>query len=59
MKDAYRYVGKGDLQGKHILLLDDLMTSGATLKTAARTLRRAGAKRITAAVLAITPLTER
>ena len=59
MKDAYRYVGKGDLQGKHILLLDDLMTSGATLKTAARTLRRAGAKRITAAVLAITPLTEK
>ena len=59
MKDAYRYIGKAELAGKHILLLDDLMTSGATLKAAARTLRYAGAKRITAAVLAVTPLTEK
>lgn len=59
MKDAYRYIGKVDLHGRHILLLDDLMTSGATLKAAARPLRRAGAKRITAAVLALTPLTEK
>ena len=59
MRDAYRYVGDGDLRGRHILLLDDLITSGATLTAAAKTLRRAGAKRITAAVLAMTPLTEK
>ena len=58
MRDAYRYTGKLDLRGKHILLLDDLMTTGATLKAAARTLRSAGAKKMSAVVLAITPLTE-
>ena len=59
MKDAYRYIGRVALKGKHILLLDDLMTSGATLKAAARTLRRAGAVRVSAAVLAVTPLTDK
>ena len=38
--------------GKHILLVDDVMTTGATSEEAARTLRRAGAARVTVAVLA-------
>ncbi len=54
MKNAYSYIGKGDLAGCQVILLDDVATSGATLMFASRLLRRAGAKRVTAAVLGST-----
>ena len=56
MKKAYSYIGKESLAGRHILLLDDVTTSGATLLYAARTLRRVGGKRLTVAVLGSTLL---
>jgi len=40
------------LTGQPVLLIDDVMTTGATLYEAARTLRRAGAGQIRALVLA-------
>jgi predicted amidophosphoribosyltransferase len=40
--------------GKHIVLLDDVMTSGASLASAARVLRGAGAAHITGLVFART-----
>jgi ComF family protein len=43
------------LQGRHVALVDDVMTSGATLREAALALRRAGAARVDAWVLARTP----
>ncbi len=43
------------LQGRNVALVDDVMTSGATLREAAATLRRAGAQRIHVWVLARTP----
>jgi predicted amidophosphoribosyltransferase len=43
------------LQGKKIVLLDDVMTTGASLNTAASVLRQAGAAHITALVFARTP----
>jgi ComF family protein len=43
------------VQGKRIVLLDDVMTSGATLQAASRLLRAAGAQHITGLVLARTP----
>jgi ComF family protein len=42
------------VQSKRVVLLDDVMTTGATLFEAARVLRRAGAQHITALVVART-----
>ncbi len=39
----------------HVLLVDDVMTSGATLREASTVLRRAGAERITVYAIARTP----
>lgn len=41
-----------DLEGKNVLLVDDVMTSGASLRAAALPLRQAGVRRITALVFA-------
>jgi ComF family protein len=43
------------LVGTHILLIDDVLTTGATLESAAETLRLAGVKKIDAAVIAHAP----
>lgn len=43
-----------DLQGKHVALLDDVMTTGASLDELALTLRRQGAREISAWVVART-----
>jgi ComF family protein len=42
------------LRGKKVVLIDDVMTSGASLHTAARVLRQAGADKVSALVLART-----
>lgn len=41
-----------DLEGKKVLLVDDVMTSGASLRAAALPLRQAGVRQITALVFA-------
>jgi ComF family protein len=43
------------LQGSHVVLVDDVMTSGATLYELARLLRQAGAAQVNAWVVARTP----
>lgn len=43
------------VQGRHLALLDDVMTTGATLREAAATLCRAGAASVRVWVLARTP----
>jgi predicted amidophosphoribosyltransferase len=40
------------LKNAHVLLVDDIMTSGATCNEAARMLRNAGARRVTVVVAA-------
>jgi len=44
-----------DVAGRHVALLDDVMTTGATLYELARVLRAAGATRVQAWVVARTP----
>jgi len=43
------------MQGAHVLLVDDVMTTGATLEAAAHTLLEAGAAKVSAMVFARTP----
>jgi ComF family protein len=43
-----------ELRGRSVLLVDDVMTSGASLHAAAKAVRQAGAQRVSAAVLART-----
>ena len=45
-----------ELKGKRVILVDDVMTSGASLFTAAQALKDAGAAHITGLVLARTPV---
>ncbi len=50
---------KGDVRGKHILLIDDLYDSGATLQEAARVLQRGGGASIVVLTLTKTIHTDR
>jgi ComF family protein len=47
----------GMVAGRRVILVDDVMTSGASLFTAADVLRKAGAAHITALAIARTPAT--
>lgn len=58
VKDAYevRSGRSSAIEGKRLLLVDDVMTTGATLGAAARTLKKGGAKGVYGAVAARAPL---
>jgi len=52
MQNEFFVNPKTDVAGKSILLVDDVVTTGASLSAAAKTLKKAGAKRVTAIVFA-------
>ncbi len=49
------FVCDGDVAGKSVAVVDDVMTTGATLNELARTLKRAGAARVVGWIAARTP----
>ena len=52
MRGAMQVRAGRDITGARVLLVDDVMTTGATASEAARVLRRAGAERVFVAVVA-------
>lgn len=54
IRGAFRIKHPAEFSGKNILIIDDLLTTGATASEAARTLKDAGAKTVGLLTLAIT-----
>lgn len=52
IKNAFACYSKEAVKGKHIILIDDVFTTGATLSECAKTLKSAGATRVTALTVA-------
>ncbi len=52
MSDAFRVPHKDAVKDRTIVLVDDVMTTGATLSECARALKKAGAKQVLAATVA-------
>lgn len=52
VKDAFTAASRGWIEGKRILLIDDVMTTGATVHEASRALKNSGAARVYALTVA-------
>lgn len=50
VKNAFRTINESRIKDAHVVLIDDVCTTGATLEAAARMLKQAGAKRVDALV---------
>jgi ComF family protein len=49
---AFEVKRRQEVQGRHVLLIDDVLTTGATASACSAVLKRAGAKRVTVLTLA-------
>lgn len=55
VRGAFRIRAGYDIRGARVVLVDDVLTTGATSSEAAKTLKRAGAQAVVVAVIARTP----
>ena len=55
IRGAFRVINAEAVQGKRILLIDDVLTTGSTVSEASRVLLKAGAKSVDVATLAAAP----
>ncbi len=55
VRDAFAVARLAEVAGRHVLLVDDVLTTGATANECARALRRAGARRVGVYTLARVP----
>jgi ComF family protein len=53
VRDAFGLIDAKSVRGRHVVLVDDVMTTGATLKSAARTLRKAEPASISVIAIAV------
>ena len=56
LKDSFRVKNGESIRGGKILLVDDILTTGSTLRECARTLKQAGAREVVALTLTSTEL---
>ncbi|MBA1273294.1 ComF family protein [Stutzerimonas azotifigens] len=55
LRQAFALTSAGTIRGRHLALIDDVLTTGATAEALARLLKRAGAARVDVYCLARTP----
>lgn len=53
VRSGFHVAGNDDVRGKHILILDDVVTTGATVEAASMVLKEAGAKKISLLSIAV------
>ena len=56
LKNAFLISPKISVEGKNIILIDDIYTTGATMEECAKVLKQAGAKEVLGLVIAVTNL---
>ena len=52
LREAFQVTDPDRIRNRHLLLVDDVMTSGGTVESCARTLLKAGARRVDVLTLA-------
>ena len=55
VKDVFALRKNADIQGKRVLLVDDIFTTGSTIETCSRLIKKGGAREIYVTTAAVTP----